>query len=545
MSKRLNKAFSLFLSFAMLTQLSSGNIFAGTTATTANEAKSGSIPYNQVDLNHFLSDEILYGDLNGDGLINSLDLALMKRYVNGSISSFPNNVTWKAADLNFDGKVNSLDAAIFKRILLNNSGISITQPRISLETPANGATLSENINVKGWALDVYGVKQVEILVNGNAVGTAVYGDARADIQNAYPVYKNANAGYHFDLDTTKFANGSYTLAVKETNNLGIATTTDAITVKVYNPFDISLNCQVTDTVMDTAKDVMYITDKTAKKLYSVNCKTKEVSSVSFDLPPESVYFKNGKVYVALLKKEHDAYIDEKDEQGAIAVVDAASMKIESQIDVNIDPFDIEVLDDNYIIISSGSSQFTNIKCYSLASKQEVSSSSIRQQSYIEYNSFLNRLYTIDTDATPRAYTAYNISSGKFTDPSYPGGYGSPYHGEYNLGKLFRISPDGKYLFNSSGIVFACDSSKTNDMKYVSALNKSFSDIAFNGTQKFYTAVENGLIYEYNYSDFKGTNSYTAKSNPVKLYYVDNKLIVLGTVTQNGTQKLGIEIVNLQ
>jgi len=62
--------------------------------------------------------EFTYGDLNGDGRVNSSDLALMKRYVVKQIEKL--NVPVKAADLNGDDKVNSTDYSVLKRYLLRS-----------------------------------------------------------------------------------------------------------------------------------------------------------------------------------------------------------------------------------------------------------------------------------------------------------------------------------------------------------------------------------------------------------------------------------------
>lgn len=60
--------------------------------------------------------EVLYGDLNGDGKINSTDVSLMKRYILGSITEF--SVPIKAADLNGNGSINSSDYALIKRYVI-------------------------------------------------------------------------------------------------------------------------------------------------------------------------------------------------------------------------------------------------------------------------------------------------------------------------------------------------------------------------------------------------------------------------------------------
>jgi hypothetical protein len=60
--------------------------------------------------------DIVYGDLNGDGRINSVDAALLSRYVLEIIDSFP--APLESADLNGDSRINSVDAAILSRYVL-------------------------------------------------------------------------------------------------------------------------------------------------------------------------------------------------------------------------------------------------------------------------------------------------------------------------------------------------------------------------------------------------------------------------------------------
>ncbi|RCX14836.1 enterochelin esterase-like enzyme [Anaerobacterium chartisolvens] len=62
--------------------------------------------------------DVLVGDLNGDGSVNTTDYALMKMYLIGSIEDFPVENDLKAGDLNSDGVINSVDFSIFKQYLL-------------------------------------------------------------------------------------------------------------------------------------------------------------------------------------------------------------------------------------------------------------------------------------------------------------------------------------------------------------------------------------------------------------------------------------------
>jgi len=59
---------------------------------------------------------IIYGDVNGDKVVNAIDFALLKKYLLG-LSTLSED-TLKKVDLNQDSKVNAIDLAIFKQYIL-------------------------------------------------------------------------------------------------------------------------------------------------------------------------------------------------------------------------------------------------------------------------------------------------------------------------------------------------------------------------------------------------------------------------------------------
>lgn len=59
-------------------------------------------------------DSVIYGDINGDGNIDALDIAALKMYLLG----VNQNIDTKAADLNVDNSIDALDFANLKRYLL-------------------------------------------------------------------------------------------------------------------------------------------------------------------------------------------------------------------------------------------------------------------------------------------------------------------------------------------------------------------------------------------------------------------------------------------
>ncbi|HOM01737.1 MAG TPA: cellulase family glycosylhydrolase [Acetivibrio sp.] len=62
------------------------------------------------------TDDIVYGDVNSDGKVNSSDVALLRRYLIGSVK----DINEQAADVNLSGNVNSTDLTILRRYILRS-----------------------------------------------------------------------------------------------------------------------------------------------------------------------------------------------------------------------------------------------------------------------------------------------------------------------------------------------------------------------------------------------------------------------------------------
>ncbi|TYQ16920.1 UNVERIFIED_CONTAM: dockerin type I repeat protein [Acetivibrio alkalicellulosi] len=60
----------------------------------------------------------ILGDLNGDGVINSTDYVLLRRYVLEIIDDIPVGNVYHVADLNNDGKIDSTDCVILRKYIL-------------------------------------------------------------------------------------------------------------------------------------------------------------------------------------------------------------------------------------------------------------------------------------------------------------------------------------------------------------------------------------------------------------------------------------------
>ncbi|TYQ18080.1 UNVERIFIED_CONTAM: expansin (peptidoglycan-binding protein) [Acetivibrio alkalicellulosi] len=77
--------------------------------------------------------QYLIGDVNNDGVVNSTDAAIMKRYLLGIIDTFPVEDEMLTADTNGDGVIDSTDYVLLRRYIL---GIIDKFPKdVALPTP--------------------------------------------------------------------------------------------------------------------------------------------------------------------------------------------------------------------------------------------------------------------------------------------------------------------------------------------------------------------------------------------------------------------------
>jgi hypothetical protein len=63
---------------------------------------------------------------------------------------------------------------------------------------------------------------------------------------------------------------------------------------------LQLSFTPTDSAMDTTKPIVYLTDKTNKRVYAINYVTGSISNLTFGLMPESIYYNNNEVYNSTL-----------------------------------------------------------------------------------------------------------------------------------------------------------------------------------------------------------------------------------------------------
>jgi rhamnogalacturonan endolyase len=82
-----------------------------------NGQSTGAVNYTAI-VKPYTAPTFIYGDVNGDNVVDVIDLSIMKSYLLQVISSMPSENWQKAGDLNLDGTIDSLDLVCLKMYLL-------------------------------------------------------------------------------------------------------------------------------------------------------------------------------------------------------------------------------------------------------------------------------------------------------------------------------------------------------------------------------------------------------------------------------------------
>lgn len=102
---------------------------------------------------------------------------------------------------------------------------SYQSPQMSVDTPSSNTSVSSSLTVSGWALNSTGVSRVDMYAfdkNGAAhfMGSVSSFSARADVQNAFPLFGTLRSGFSEEVSVSSLPAGKYTLSVAAIGNNG-------------------------------------------------------------------------------------------------------------------------------------------------------------------------------------------------------------------------------------------------------------------------------------------------------------------------------------
>src|SRR5664280_1797179 len=112
---------------------------------------------------------------------------------------------------------------------------------VDSSTGSTTVSHADNLVVRGWAVDpqdLAPVKQVQVLVDGTAIGNATLGGARPDVATALNNAAYTNSGWTFSFAALSLSVGTHTVSVVVTDSLNLSTTIGikSITVTGVAPF---------------------------------------------------------------------------------------------------------------------------------------------------------------------------------------------------------------------------------------------------------------------------------------------------------------------
>ncbi|MDF2884705.1 MAG: cell wall hydrolase/autolysin, partial [Clostridiaceae bacterium] len=160
-------------------------------------------------------------------------------YINGTQSGFSYNLSTSNLQTGSHSlvvKAVGNDGSVMSRTI--SISVQKPQPLMCVDTPTYGQSITGDTNVKGWTLNPSGVREVDILVDGQNMGTASIAQSRPDVAAAYPTYINGGqSGFSYTLSTGNLQGGSHSLMVRSIGNDG-STMTKTVSITVQKPQSI-------------------------------------------------------------------------------------------------------------------------------------------------------------------------------------------------------------------------------------------------------------------------------------------------------------------
>ncbi|MDP4088149.1 MAG: Ig-like domain-containing protein [Bacillota bacterium] len=118
-----------------------------------------------------------------------------------------------------------------------NMTVNIQKPefKVYLDDPSTSQVFEEkDVNIRGWALNASGIKRIDVLLDGQKIGTANTGLPRPDVNRVYPGYPQGdNSGYSYTIANDDLKPGTYTVTVNVTGNDGSQKSVSAKIIKKY------------------------------------------------------------------------------------------------------------------------------------------------------------------------------------------------------------------------------------------------------------------------------------------------------------------------
>lgn len=283
--------------------------------------------------------------------------------------------------------------------------------------------------------------------------------------------------------------------------------------------DLTVESTIVDMVKNPDKPIIYYIDAKSKSLIMLNVKTEAKKVVELTHPAEKLVIKNGKIFVTQLIQARSPYNFIETQKGLINVYDADNLSLLKEVNVNIDPFDIAVDDEETLIISSGSDQgiSSEIHTYNWQTSEHLSSANIFPQQLIELSPTQNKIYTVASSHYTGKMETFSLIDGKIKKETMV----PRFFDTMNLRGFVQMTPDGKVIYNGNGTAYASSDVPSEDLAPLGKLATPFTTMTFDEAGKdMYLADRSAVISVYKYGTFDPTSSLRAYGKVDRLVYVE-------------------------
>ena len=350
--------------------------------------------------------------------------------------------------------------------------------------------------------------------NDNAVDTDDDNDGIADDQDAFP--------WDADEWSDHDGDGVGDVADLDDDNDGIDDAQDTLLSDLYT-FPDSLPA-ITETMLLPSKGYVVFSHKDDKTVTILNVPDMtEAASISFSRMPNrmTVSPDMSTLYVALMDREYDSYLDEADQSGAIASIDLSTLSVTGTLVTEIDPYDLVATDAGHVIVTSGSGQWTDIQRYNMSNSVLLGSDTVYEGTKVALSIDQTRVFSAEGLSTDDV-ESFDISGDSILSEGQ-----SPYNSESRT--VFNVWPtlDGNSLITGGGDLF-----NAADLTYDSHLTTSgikVEAVAFDTVnEKILLAQSNGRIKQLDANTFDVDTEWTMYGTPFDIaidngdrYYLTN------------------------
>jgi N-acetylmuramoyl-L-alanine amidase len=122
-----------------------------------------------------------------------------------------------------------------REVTINNTINQSPFGAVDIPDTSSVVDVNGSFPVVGWAADTDGIARVEIVVDDLTLQSAMYGDERPDVANAFPDLPAARfSGYVAYVDTSRIQDGVHRVLVRAIDRLGMQKILGSRTVQLFN-----------------------------------------------------------------------------------------------------------------------------------------------------------------------------------------------------------------------------------------------------------------------------------------------------------------------